>query len=1109
MGKGGGLGIISAVLSGVIVAAAIYFTGGTALAAIGWGAAAAGVSLISTTLLTSLLPGSVQGYGDVTDTLSRSTSGTTGLPVLYGGELPHRNGVSGGSFILTGSICSWYNVLNGDSQYLFSEQAICHTGVQKHVEQIYIDGEPVLAAPITQDGIADVNSIAAKYRPYLSLEVTFGGDYISTKSLAKQYAGPKWTDKFLGKGIVSISAVIKKDQDSLEQNLLVNDQFTMQVELKGQEIFSLVDGTKFATSNPPSIIYDYLTDNVYGMGIDPNLINLNTFKEAAAYCSQMEYYANGAISYQSSYKQNIENILQSFGGIMYIHAGQICMATDRKTLSVSSFDEHNMFGKISITTSGSSDYFNTIDAKYTNASPGSRYQTDVLRIPSDISIDEAVKTDGQVITLSRDYTWVYDQDTLARMVNTEVLKAKYALRTISFTTSEGWDLKVWDSIDVKNDELTINGKFKILSKDISTNQESIGYVTISAVEYPDSIFDGVDPGIWSPGGAINFPALTVAPPTDLKVNRMGNITSGSVVETSWKGSTDPYLRGYYVYYRLSTASNWTYAGSTSKYQTDFELYGLSTDEKYDYAVCAYNNIGLLSEKLTLLGIIPAYNFALPAVTGLHLVNSTVSQYETDSGDFNIAWNNQTNLKVNGRTFSEYFKHYEVRIYNGTTLAYTYYTQQPSFDFTFEKNAAKIRRSTIGVIAHGFTSGTYSEEVKITVENKQHKAPSGSYKIAPGYKSLFVDWDDTKLERDYVGTYISIQNTVNSTVMNMNTASPQFTSFNLVPGTYSVKIAHYDIFGIDNLNYTPESTITVSGDYHFSEQDVENINDILNLNTRLSDTLDDAIAAAYANTNTVVTQTKQEFDSKISASQTLLQTQITDNNSAMSQRIGIVESGVGDNNSKIANLSQTVVNNNSAQTQSLSQLQSTFNNQIGSVNTQLSTKADAATVNSSYTMSVNANGVVAGFKLLASTGATNTSAIYFAADKFIISPTYGVTTNAVAPFAVYNGMTYLNNAIIADASIGTAKISDASITVSKIVDGHITNAKIQDGAITNAKIANSIQSNNYYPNYSGWQINKDGTFYINGNGGTGRLVINNNVIQIFDNNGILRVRMGLW
>lgn len=98
------------------------------------------------------------------------------------------------------------------------------------------------------------------------------------------------------------------------------------------------------------------------------------------------------------------------------------------------------------------------------------------------------------------------------MVNVDVLKAKYALRTVSFTTSEGWDLKVWDAITVSNTELNISGKFKVLSKDVATDQENVGYVTITAVEAPDAMYDGVDPGIWSPGGSIQFPELSVKAP---------------------------------------------------------------------------------------------------------------------------------------------------------------------------------------------------------------------------------------------------------------------------------------------------------------------------------------------------------------------------------------------------------------------------------------------------------------------------------------------------------------------------------------------------------------------------------------------------------------------
>ncbi|HHK9417265.1 TPA: fibronectin type III domain-containing protein, partial [Escherichia coli] len=536
MGKSLG-GFFGAIITAVIVAAAVYFTGGTALAAIGWGAAAGAASLVATSMLGQI---GVSGYGDVSDSLSRSTSPTTGLPVIYGGELPNKNGVSGGSYVLTGSIVSWYNVPNSDSQYLFSEQAVAYAGTEKNILQIYIDNEPVLAVPITQDGIVPKASIAAKYQEYLQLEVRFGGDYTSTKTLASQYAGPKWTDKFLGKGIVSISTVIKKTQKSLENNILVNDQFALTVEMKGQRIFDLVDGSIKASSNPPSIIYDYLTNMTYGMGIDPALVNLDTFAETAAYCDTFEYYANGAISYQSSYKENIENICQSFGGIMYVHAGQICITTDRKTVSVASFNESNMVGAVQISTSGGTDYFNVVDCKFTN--PETMYTTDVVRIPSDITVDEAVRQDGQVIALSRDYSWSYDPDVIAKMANIDVLKAKYALRTISFTTSEGWDLKVWDAINVSNAELNISGKFKVLNKDIATDQENVGYVTITAVEAPDQMYDGVDPGIWSPGGVINFPELTVKAPTNLQAVRKGNTTNGSIIDLTWTASEDPYLR---------------------------------------------------------------------------------------------------------------------------------------------------------------------------------------------------------------------------------------------------------------------------------------------------------------------------------------------------------------------------------------------------------------------------------------------------------------------------------------------------------------------------------------------------------------------------------------
>lgn len=1067
MGKSLG-GFFGAIITAVVVAAAVYFSGGTALAAIGWGAASGAVSLVATSMLAQV---GVTGYGDVSDSLSRSTSPTTGLPVIMGGQYPHKNGVSGGSFVLTGSIVTWYNVPNSNSQYLFSEQAVAYAGTEKHIEQIYIDNEPVLSSPITEDGIVPNSSIAGKYKPFLQLEVRFGGDYTSTKSLAAQYAGPKWTNKFLGKGVVSISTVIKKTQSSLENNILVNDQFSLTCEMKGQRIYDFVDGQIRATSNPPSIIYDYLTNTTYGMGIDPGLINQQTFAETAAYCDAFELYANGAISYQSTFMDNIENICQSFGGIMYVHAGQICITTDRKTVSVASFNENNMFGAVQISTSGGTDYFNTVDCKYTN--PESMYATDVLRIPSDISIDEAIQHDGQVIALSRDYSWSYDQDVIAKMANVDVLKAKYSLRTISFTTSEGWDLKIWDAINVSNDEFGISGKFKVLNKDISTDQENIGYVTITAVEAPDAMYDGVDPGVWSPGGVIQFPELSVLPPSNLQAVKKGNTTSGSIVDLTWDASEDPYLRGYYVYYRLNGSSTWTYAGQTGVQKTSYELFGLSDSGSYDFAVEAFNNLGLKSSKLSLTGVVPTFNFTLPSVTGVVLTNSTETALITDAPDFNIAWDSQKNILVNGRSFSDYFKYYVINVYNGTTLVDTFYTQSNTFNLTLAMNRLKIRKPTIGIIAQGFNAGTYSQEVKITVENKQAGLVTG-VSFTGGFGNLFCSWTKSN-ERDYAGAIISI---VSGTTTKIYTSyAPEFDSIpNIADGEYRVKMGFFDVFGTDDIQYCPVQTISINSKYQFTAEDADAINGILDLDDRLTDTLNNAVNESNAYTNT---------------------------------RVDFLKNTVDGNTAQIGTLSQTVVSNNTAQTQAVTQLRSDVNGQIATVNQQMATKATASTVDAQYSLSVNANGTVAGIRLVASQGASNNSAIYFAADKFIVSGSDSASVGGTAPFAIVNGTTYIKTSMIQAASIGTGYIADAAITNAKIANASINGAKIIDGEITNAKIGQVIQSNNYVEGYSGWSINKSGIIAINGNGGTGRMTISNNIIQIFDNNGVLRVRMGLW
>lgn len=72
------------------------------------------------------------------------------------------------------------------------------------------------------------------------------------------------------------------------------------------------------------------------------------------------------------------------------------------------------------------------------------------------------------------------------------------------------------------------------------------------------------------------------------------------------------------------------------------------------------------------------------------------------------------------------------------------------------------------------------------------------------------------------------------------------------------------------------------------------------------------------------------------------------------------------------------------------------------------------------------------------------------------------------------------------------------------------ALIGVGWITNAMIGSYIQSDNYIAGRQGWRLDKSGWFEINASDGSGnRLVVDGSSVRVYDGNGVLRVRMGMW
>ncbi|MEG6466314.1 phage tail protein [Enterobacter bugandensis] len=197
----------------------------------------------------------------------------------------------------------------------------------------------------------------------------------------------------------------------------------------------------------------------------------------------------------------------------------------------------------------------------------------------------------------------------------------------------------------------------------------------------------------------------------------------------------------------------------------------------------------------------------------------------------------------------------------------------------------------------------------------------------------------------------------------------------------------------------------------------------------------------------------------------------------------LQTNVNGNTASINSLSQTVSNYQQSTATQINAITATVNGHTASITTNAQAIANvngqlSAMYNIKVGVTSNGQYYAAGMGI----GVENTpsgmqSQVIFLADRFAVTTAAG---NSVSlPFVIQNGQTFIRASFI------------------------------QDGTIENAKIGNFIQSNNYVAGSTGWRLDKGGTFEINGVGGGGRMLISSTLIQIYDSNNVLRVRMGLW
>lgn len=206
----------------------------------------------------------------------------------------------------------------------------------------------------------------------------------------------------------------------------------------------------------------------------------------------------------------------------------------------------------------------------------------------------------------------------------------------------------------------------------------------------------------------------------------------------------------------------------------------------------------------------------------------------------------------------------------------------------------------------------------------------------------------------------------------------------------------------------------------------------------------------------------------------------------------LRSNFGNVSSNLSELKQTTAEQNAATAKSIEAIKT----KVGDVTTSISDVSETVNnlngkISAHRTMKVEVDDkgqqYVAGMTM----GVENTetgmqSNVIFLQDRFSIMN--AANGNPQPVFTTHGNQVVINDAVIGDASI--------------------TNAKIKDASITSSKISSSIQSDNYSPNRTGWILHKNGQFEINGIfEGQSKVLINNEGMKVFDEQGKIRVKIG--
>ena len=357
--------------------------------------------------------------------LVNKTSNVAALPVIYGESsdtYPGRR-LGGTRVYMQSTNNDGVTTGTGGNEYLHVVLAYAHGGGLPSTS-IHHSAGPVPHRILLNDKVAWTaanGKVVSGHPDYDATEydgydfskfdvALFNGCTDQTHSVGRDYStfddfdarkSDEWTSNHRLRGVAYAYCRMQFDRDTFPGAPTILIESTGNKVKDVHEINSGTTGTGLYSnkSNPANILYDYLTDTVYGKGLDPADIDLESFVEARNYYNTINLDFIGIMQTDASLFDNVQQLLASSNANLYYSRGKYAISIHKQETFDSNtfvFSEDNILGEWTISLGSKANRFNSMTVNYYDASNG--WQPNSIKVDNStyLAADSGVLNEGGI-----------------------------------------------------------------------------------------------------------------------------------------------------------------------------------------------------------------------------------------------------------------------------------------------------------------------------------------------------------------------------------------------------------------------------------------------------------------------------------------------------------------------------------------------------------------------------------------------------------------------------------------------------------------------------------------------------------------------------------------